>query len=221
LDDCLIEVTFIKAAGLERTAKLGKKCRVPRGAFEKEITKVCEKYKMERDDLNLSTVLSQMRPGHKFKVKHRGTVAPMIGIEAHLLGTILHRAALRQPVSCAEGLELANPQIEGTPTQFDLMECKKKHLERGERDATFGSLDARYWQNFCQRNKDVITAKKAVHFDSKRNDWCHWDNFRDMYGGVCGQLHHMGITEKNGDTVWRDEKNNIVEKESEAYSRQT
>jgi hypothetical protein len=36
----------------------------------------------------------------------------------------------------------------------------------------------------------VITAKKVV----KRDDWCRWDNFRNMYGGVYGKLHHMGIS---------------------------
>jgi hypothetical protein len=182
---------------------------------------VCKKYKMEREDINLSTVLSRMKSGHKFKVKHRGTVSPMIDIEAHLLGIILCRAALGQPISCAEGLELANSLIEGTQAQVDLMEWEKKHLKMGETDALFGSLGEKYWQNFCQRNEDVITARKAVRFDSKRNDWCRWDNFRDVYAGVYGQLHQMGIAEILGDNVWKDEKNNIVETEVETYGKQT
>jgi hypothetical protein len=62
----------------------------------------------------------------------------------------------------------------------------------GQTDVTFDSLGARYWQNFCRRNENAITAKKALRFDSKRNDWCPWDTFRDMYG-VYGQLHHMRI----------------------------
>jgi hypothetical protein len=37
----------------------------------------------------------------------------MAGIEGHLLAAILRRAALRQPVSCAEGLEFENSLIEG------------------------------------------------------------------------------------------------------------
>jgi hypothetical protein len=63
----------------------------------------------------------------------------------------------------------------------------------------------------------VITAKKAVCFDSKHDDWFRWDKFRDMYGGGYGQLHDMGIAEKLGETVWRDEKNNITETEAESY----
>jgi hypothetical protein len=172
LDECAIEVTCLKAVYLERTAKLGNKCHVHRGASDNAIKRVCKKYNMEREDINLSTVLSRMKPGHKFKVKHRGTVSPMIGIDAHLLGIILRRSDLRHPVSCAEGLELANSLTEGTHAQVDLMEWKEKHLKMGETDASFGSLDEKYWQNFCRRNEDVITAL-AVRFDSKRDDWFH------------------------------------------------
>jgi hypothetical protein len=182
-DECVIEVACLKALAQERTQKLRKKYRVPRGAFEKAITKVCEKYKLERHEINLSTVLLRNKPGHKLKVKHHGAVSPMIGIEAHLLGPILHRAALRHPVSCAEGLELANSLFDGTQVQFDVMDWKRKNFKMGERDATFVNLGMQYWQNLCRRNEDIITAKKAVRFDSKRKDWCCWDNFRDMFGG--------------------------------------
>jgi hypothetical protein len=70
----------------------------------------------------------------------------------------------------------------------------------GETDASFGGLGEKYWQNFCRRKEDVITAKKEVRFDSKRDDWCHWDNFRDMFGGVHGQLHD-GNSRKMGRKV--------------------
>jgi hypothetical protein len=101
------------------------------------------------------------------------------------------------------------------------MEWKNKHLTMSERDATFGSLGARYWQNFCRRNEDVITVKKAVRFDSKRDDWCCWDNLCHMYGRVYLQLHHMGIAETWGGKGWRYDKNNIVETEAEAYGKKT
>jgi hypothetical protein len=58
-------------------------------------------------------------------VKHRGTTLPLSGIEGHLVAVILGRAELHQPVSCAEGLELANSMIEGTETQVGLMNWKK------------------------------------------------------------------------------------------------
>jgi hypothetical protein len=52
----------------------------------------------------METALSRNKVARKSKVKHCGTESPMPDIEGHLLATILRRAALHQPVSCAEGL---------------------------------------------------------------------------------------------------------------------
>jgi hypothetical protein len=97
----------------------------------------------------MATALSRNKVGRKLKVKHRGTESPMAGIKGHLLAAILCRAALRQPISCAEGLELENSLIEGTPTQLDLMAWKKAHLKNGTYGNSFGILGTRYWQNFA------------------------------------------------------------------------
>jgi hypothetical protein len=129
---------------LEKCQKEGKTRGVPRGAFEKSISKVCEKYNLEKSEIKYNTVLSRNITGNKLKVQHPGTRSHMVGIKAHLIGIILSRAALRQPVSCAEGLELANSLIEGTAHQLCLIEWKKKHFKMGEIDITFGFLGARY-----------------------------------------------------------------------------
>jgi hypothetical protein len=60
------------------------------------------------------------------------------------------------------------------------MEWKKTHLKNGPQDDTFGTLGQRYWQNFCRTNADIITLKKAVRFDSKRDDWCRLKKFRHV-----------------------------------------
>jgi hypothetical protein len=193
---------------------------VPRGAFEKLIPKVCEKCNLERSEIKYNTVLSRNRTGYKLKVQHPGTRSPMVGIEAHLLVIILRCAALRQPVSCAEGLELANSLLEGTVHQLCLIEWKKKHLKIGEIDVTFGFHGARYWQFFCRWNHGIISAKKAVRFDSKRDDWCRNDNFSDMNDDVYGRLHEMGIAENLSEAVWRDRDNKIVI-EADAYGQKT
>jgi hypothetical protein len=95
---------------------------VPKCAYKKEVSKVCEKYNVKRNEISIETALSRTKVGRKLKVNHRFTDSPMIGIEFHLLAAILRRAALRQPVSCGEGLELANSMIEGTEAQLALME---------------------------------------------------------------------------------------------------
>jgi hypothetical protein len=178
---------------VNKTHKCGKTIRVRRGTFEKVIEKVCVKYNIERNEIQMETTLSRNRVGRKLKVKYRDTESPMVGIEGHLLAAILRRAALRQPVSCAEGLELANSLIEGTTTQLDLMAWKKANSKNGPDDDSFRSLGTRYWQNFCRRNRNLISAKKAVRFDSKQDDWCRLDNFEDMYEDVYERLWEAGI----------------------------
>jgi hypothetical protein len=106
---------------MHKMHKCGKTNRVHRRTLEKVIDKVCVKYNIERNEIQIETALSRNRVGRKLKVNHRGTESPMAGIEGHLLAAIICRAALRQPVSCAEGLKLANSLIEGTSTQLDLM----------------------------------------------------------------------------------------------------
>jgi hypothetical protein len=169
---------------MHKMHKCGKTGRVRRGTFEKVIEKVCVKYSIKRNEIQMETVLSRNRVGRKLKVKHRATESPMAGIEGHLLAAILCRAALRQPVSCAEGLEVANSLIEGTTIRLDLMAWKKANLKNGPDDDSFGSIvfiGTWYWQNFCRRYRNLISAKKAVRFDSKRDDWYRLDNFEDLY----------------------------------------
>jgi hypothetical protein len=143
----------------------------------------------------------------------------MIGIEAHLLASIPRRAALCQPVTCAEGLELVNSMIEGTQAQLVLMEWKKNDLKNMPNDDTFGTLGHRYRQNCCRRNADVITLKKYVQFNSKRDDLCRLNNFADKYDGVYNKLVESGAAEKLGHAVWRHTHNIIVQAEAEAYGR--
>jgi hypothetical protein len=52
----------------------------------------------------------------------------MAGFEAHLLKCLIIRGATRQPVSCAEGLQLANSIIDGTISQAQLILWKKKRM---------------------------------------------------------------------------------------------
>jgi hypothetical protein len=134
----------IKSIAMRKTHKCGKKIRVHRGTFEKVIKKVCVKYSIERNEIQMQKSLSRNRVGRKLKVKHCGTKSPMAGIEGHLIAAIIGRAAIRQPVSCAEGLQLANSMIEGKTTQIHLMAWKKANLKNGLDNDSFGSLGTRY-----------------------------------------------------------------------------
>jgi hypothetical protein len=75
----------------------------------------------------------------------------MTGIEAYLLADILRCAALHQPVSCPEGLALANLLIEGTLAHVNLMEWKVTHLKNGTHGYSFGYPGWCYWHFFVVR----------------------------------------------------------------------
>jgi hypothetical protein len=94
---------------------------VLRGSYEKAVEKVCKKYSFERSELSMQTALIRNKVGK---------------IEAHLLSVILRRSALRQSVTCGEGLVLANSMIEGTETQVRLMDWKKNNLKNRPNDNT-------------------------------------------------------------------------------------
>jgi hypothetical protein len=95
---------------------------LPRDQFEEVIEIISQKFNLETSEIEMRKILSRIEPGRKLRVKRRGTNSPMAVIEAHLLAAILCRAALHRPVSCAEGLALANSLIQGTVAQVELME---------------------------------------------------------------------------------------------------
>jgi hypothetical protein len=190
---------------------------VPHGAFEEVINRICNNYNLKTSEIKMKKIFSRTKPARKLRVKHRGRNSPMTGIEALLLANILRHDALRQPVSCSEGLVLANSLIDGMVAQIDLMACKAMHLKNGTDENSFVTLGWRYWQIFCRWNRDVISSKKAVQFDSKRDDWSHLE----MYDGVCDRLAEVGVAEVLDNEVWLDIHGNIVENEAESYRRKT
>jgi hypothetical protein len=99
LDKYAVEIASLKYTAAANSDRLGKKCSVPRGSYEKSVQKICNKYDLERSELSIETALSRTKVGRKLKVKHIGTPSPTIGIEAHLLAAILRRAALHKPVT--------------------------------------------------------------------------------------------------------------------------
>jgi hypothetical protein len=140
LGKCAVEITSLKYTAALNSDRLGKKCRVPRGSYEKEVGKVCQKYDLERSELSMERALIRTKIRRKLKVKHIVTHSPVIDIEAHLLAAILRQSAFRQPVTCGEGLVLANSMIEGTEAHGRLMDWKKNNLKNGPHDDTFGTL---------------------------------------------------------------------------------
>jgi hypothetical protein len=74
---------------------------------------------------------------------------------------------------------------------------------------------------FLSSEWDIISSKKVVRFDSKRDDWCRLENFKDIYDDVYDKLAEAGITEELDAEVWLDRHGNIAKTEAESYGRKT
>jgi len=87
------------------------------------------KYDLPKDvPLIKKTLLGHLRLNHKILVAHRGPSSPMEKVEALLLEMILLLGNMHTPVTCREGLELANSIVKGTTTEDQIIEWEKKTL---------------------------------------------------------------------------------------------
>jgi hypothetical protein len=51
LDECAIDIASLKYTDVDQAHRLGKKCHVPPGSYEKAVAKVCKKYNLERSEI--------------------------------------------------------------------------------------------------------------------------------------------------------------------------
>jgi hypothetical protein len=155
-----------------------------------------EKFDAPISYLKSGTIKAMRRSTRNLLCTHPGLLSPMHKVEAHLLKVILLRGTMQQPVSCREGLELANSLIEGTPTQNNLVEWKKARLGKNYREETATKMGQKYWLNFCKRHVREIESTKAVRYDSKRDDWCTLENFEQMYNDVYDMMFKASVAKE-------------------------
>jgi hypothetical protein len=161
-------------------------------------------------DLNRETATRYAQINCKLMCTHRGPLTPMIEVEAHLLKVMLLRGTMRLPVSCAEGLELANSLIEGTVSQFQLVEWKYQHPSKNFREDKATTLGQKYWRNLCRRHSREIESKKAVRYDSKRDDWCTLLNFKRMHDDIYAAMVRGGVAKELDYLVYHDRERNTL-----------
>jgi hypothetical protein len=116
--------------------------------------------------------------------------------------------------------------------ETDIIAWKAKHLppvDKRDNDATNQAdhskddqqlLGHHYWRNFLHRHKLLVT-KKAVRFDSQREDWCTYQNFQMMYENVYASMKNSGIAMELERPVWFNAQGSITQDESEAIGRKT
>lgn len=141
-----------------------------------------------------------------------GHKSPMLEIEPYVVTLILQLAQMRVPITSAQGLQLCNSIIKDTEFYDKVMDHKTKYCR-----AAPPTLGIKYWRNFMKRNKHIVSAKKAVKFDTKRDEWCTYHNFKEMYEEVYTLLVSTGLAVKHDLPVWRNKDGEIVEQEVDSF----
>jgi hypothetical protein len=91
-----------------------------------------------------------------------------------------------------------------------LIEWNKKHLKKIYREETSAALGQKHWNIFCKLNARGIKSKKAVQYNSKRDDWCTLSNFERMYDDVYATILKCGVAKELDECVHQEREGNIV-----------
>jgi hypothetical protein len=59
LDECVIEIASLNCTAADQSHRLGKKCHVPPGSYEKAVAKVSKEYNLERSYISMETAFSR------------------------------------------------------------------------------------------------------------------------------------------------------------------
>ncbi len=149
-----------------------------------------------------------------------GNASPMDEIEPYLVELIGQLEKMRVPISCRQGLALANSIITGTSHESRVIAWKQKHcfaFQMCATDSNQPTLGKGYWSRFLKQNMQFIKSKKGVKFDSKRADWCTYQNFEIMYKEVYEEMVQCGVASKLDEAVWFSKAGDIVEDEKDAF----
>jgi hypothetical protein len=105
---------------LKQNKGVGRK-KIKCGLYQQVIKRASARFDVPVSNLKVETTRTRTKPGRKFKYLKPGPLSSMAGVEAHLLKCVLLRGEMRQPVSCAERLELASSFIQDTVAQDQLI----------------------------------------------------------------------------------------------------
>ena len=191
--------------------------RVSKGTYQSIVEEAEKKFSLDEGSIKVATVVNRLRTGRRLVAAGRGNVSPLVAVEAHFLEVILELATMRQPVTASGALNIINSMIASSNLQEEVILWKKTHGIRGENE---GKLGNHYWVNFKKRHPE-INSKKAVRFDSKRDDWCTYENFEKMYNGVYKAMVDARVAIELEEEVFVKVDGTITENEEESYGRKT
>jgi hypothetical protein len=146
---------------LQRKVKTNAKGRMQKGALADIIYECRVRHNLGPDiEINEDTVRQRVKRNSITGIL--GPKSPLLLIEPYVVSLIIQLANMHVPITSSQGLQLCNSILKVT-----IMEYKKNN-----RRSMPINLGPGYWRGFMKHNKDLISAKKAVKFDTKRAEWC-------------------------------------------------
>jgi hypothetical protein len=105
---------------------------------------------------------------------------------------------------------LDNSITDGTIYQVKLLWCQIDILKMSCNAGNIGIAGSAYWQNFKERNKDLLDSGVAIAQATCRKEWSSYLTFTQMYDLVYDQMKQAGVFEDLEEPVWMNLAGDIV-----------
>ena len=142
----------------------------------------------------------------------------MAAIESTILEIAVQKSKMNQPLTVAEGLQLANSLIRpGSKLESKVMMYMKKRgqvFTSGCGGTAPGSILGKgYWKSFCKQHHHLLISQRGVQFGHNHSEWCSFQNFKTVNKLVYKAMAKAGVAEKLPEAQWQNEKGEHVSKE--------
>ena len=97
-----------------------------KGGLYKIIKEEEQSFDLVGGSIKFDTIRKRVQQGN-LTASHPGVHSPVEAMEEYLIVMVIQRARMNQPLSVAEGINLANSIVSGTNMEMKLSKFKKKH----------------------------------------------------------------------------------------------
>jgi hypothetical protein len=140
---------------------------------------------------------------------HPGPCSPLIQAEKYFVMVLNGLEEMNMPLFPNESIALINLLIESTDLQKKLIDFQMKNCSITKRN-NFGKVSRGYFQNFLERNKDVIESSSPRGIEDCRDKWCNYYNMSLMYNRVYNGMVGAGVAKKLDIPVFYDREGNML-----------
>jgi len=153
--------------------------RMEQNELDRIILETKTEYGLLDFQISPETVRSRVKR-QRLNPQHCGTPSPCLGIEDTLVEICLAMSQARQPLTCSEGLALANSLIKDRDIEQAVIAFKRsRHLINDDLEQQV--LGRRYWKSFLKRNAHRLHTQKGVKFAKDRSEWSKLSYIKRMY----------------------------------------